>query len=370
MGNVLVDGNPDVEKYNDPSLESTIKTTEPVQVQVRPVRETPRIMPAAVNQNAEPPRPRRRASILANSDPQAPKSELHTKQGRRRSMKEFANRVNSAPVTYGGFRNVLDDSGHTMLRKSTIKTIGNSARILDLDKNEESAVELYRPRRESLANRDMAIPNHDLQMLAKLADSDEDLDSDEDSDEDSPTKAVRPTKDNVSAEEAKSIRQFMKRFGNGGSSAPATGNNSSKEVKWHEVIIKEYAYTVGDNPSVSGGAPLSIVWESNHTETIALNEFEVLRKDDRRLFHELKIPKDVRFERLKDAGLSTIEIAKAIRVADRGRIERLVTKQGLYLAKKEERNEKIKRGLRNFFTNHKKKEEAYLEHALSFSVYE
>mmetsp|Transcript_2152 Transcript_2152/g.2471 ORF Transcript_2152/g.2471 Transcript_2152/m.2471 type:complete len:109 (+) Transcript_2152:181-507(+) len=105
-----------------------------------------------------------------------------------------------------------------------------------------------------------------------------------------------------------------------------------------------------------------------HTESIGIGEYEALRKNDRRFFHELKIPKDVRFKRLKDAGWSTREILTAIRAVTKYKTKRRQTnKQTLCLARRQERNETITRAVRNFFTNNKKKERAYIEHALSFT---
>ena len=171
---------------------------------------------------------------------------------------------------------------------------------------------------------------------------------------------------------SKSIKLFIKRFGlpAGSHSSPTKVHKkkSLDKVQFASVEIREYGYTLGDNPSVSSGAPLSILWQPMHTESISVDEYERLREGDRRMFHELKIPRDVRFEMLKVAGMSTTEITRGIRSVDKCRIERLNTKQTLYLAKKEERNEKIRRGLRNFFTNYKKQETEYLDFALSFAA--
>ncbi len=324
----------------------------------------------AKNPDAVAPRPRRRTSILANASAGS-QSQLNTRQGRRKSIADSSKRINDAPVNFSSFGGVIDDSGHTMLRRSSMKQLGSKAGLYDLDNQKHESLQLYRPRRNSLAKRDIDIPVDQLAELEKLASMDDD------SADTPPTEIVDTTRtagSDLTEEENKSIKLFMKRFGAPAiQSSPPTKaqierKNRLEKVKFAEVEIREYGYTLGDNPSVSSGAPLSILWEPMFTESITVDEYEKLREGDRRMFFELKIPTEVRFERLKDAGMSTMEIAKGIRSVDKCRIERLTTKQTLYLSKKEERNEKLRRGLRNFFTNHKKKETEYLDFALSFAA--
>lgn len=62
---------------------------------------------------------------------------------------------------------------------------------------------------------------------------------------------------------------------NGTTAKTNTTNPQNKSVKFDKIIIREYAMTVGDNPSCSGGAPISLGWEYNadHTE-VSVDEYE------------------------------------------------------------------------------------------------
>jgi hypothetical protein len=49
---------------------------------------------------------------------------------------------------------------------------------------------------------------------------------------------------------------------------------SPKRVKFDKIIIREYAVTIGDNPSCSTGAPISLDWKYNAEQELTLNEYE------------------------------------------------------------------------------------------------
>jgi hypothetical protein len=66
-------------------------------------------------------------------------------------------------------------------------------------------------------------------------------------------------------------------------SAPCTGTQSATEaqvrrrasgVVFHEVLIRNYEQTIGDNPSVSYGPPISLDWEYEEAVPITLDEYE------------------------------------------------------------------------------------------------
>jgi hypothetical protein len=48
-------------------------------------------------------------------------------------------------------------------------------------------------------------------------------------------------------------------------------------VVFHEVLIRNYSQTIGDNPSVSYGPPISLDWEYEEVEPITLEEYEKSR---------------------------------------------------------------------------------------------
>jgi hypothetical protein len=57
-----------------------------------------------------------------------------------------------------------------------------------------------------------------------------------------------------------------------------------KNVRWGEMVVFEFPNMLGDNPAVSGGAPLTIAW--NHvtvnTLTVEYNEFLRLKQPRRK----------------------------------------------------------------------------------------
>jgi hypothetical protein len=66
-------------------------------------------------------------------------------------------------------------------------------------------------------------------------------------------------------------------------SAPCTGTQAATEaqvlrratgVVFHEVQIRNYSQTIGDNPSVSYGPPISLDWGYEEVEPITLDEYE------------------------------------------------------------------------------------------------
>jgi hypothetical protein len=66
-------------------------------------------------------------------------------------------------------------------------------------------------------------------------------------------------------------------------SAPCIGTQSATEaqvrrrasgVVFHEVLIRNYEQTIGDNPSVSYGPPISLDWEYEEAVPITLDEYE------------------------------------------------------------------------------------------------
>lgn len=66
-------------------------------------------------------------------------------------------------------------------------------------------------------------------------------------------------------------------------STPCTNSEAATEaqvrrratgVVFHEVLIRNYEQTIGDNPSVSYGPPISLDWEYEEAEPITLDEYE------------------------------------------------------------------------------------------------
>ncbi|GFH45551.1 hypothetical protein CTEN210_02025 [Chaetoceros tenuissimus] len=144
-------------------------------------------------------------------------------------------------------------------------------------------------------------------------------------------------------------------------------SKETKGVTFSVVEVKEYPYTIGSNPSVSGGIPLTVEWDSSHFVQVPIDEHERIRVPERRNMVELKIPKDIRIDMLLNAGHTIKEISSEIKKNDKLRFEKLETKQTLYKMPKEEKWERIRRAFSSCFTSRKKKERDFMERAYSFS---
>lgn len=96
-------------------------------------------------------------------------------------------------------------------------------------------------------------------------------------------------------------------------------------VDFGTVSIRSYARTLGDNPSCSGGAPISIDWEylPQH-EVVKVDEYEKNRpSSSRRSKPLMKIPSESRIQMLREeCGVSFKSIADAIKEVQKVRSQR------------------------------------------------
>lgn len=78
-------------------------------------------------------------------------------------------------------------------------------------------------------------------------------------------------------------------------------NTVLSRVRFDRVSIREHAVVIGDNPSCSGGAPVSLGWEyaPDHKE-FSIDDYEQVRRGSRRLHCEMKMPVSVRHGMLMD----------------------------------------------------------------------
>lgn len=129
-------------------------------------------------------------------------------------------------------------------------------------------------------------------------------------------------------------------------------------VSFNNVQIREYPVTIGDNPSVSAGPPLSIGWEAQDEYHHDLEEYEEGRGPRRETF-QMIVPRKTREDMLKQAGHSRREFASAIRVTIKAKNQRKSTVRNLQFAKADENIEKVSRKLKRLF---KKKEKIEYEH--------
>jgi len=95
-----------------------------------------------------------------------------------------------------------------------------------------------------------------------------------------------------------------------GSKESTKSTTSLSSVSFESVTIREYAPTIGDNPSCSHGAPISIGWSYNVKATVPIEDYEK-HKPPRRHGSELKMPGEIRNDILLewDHSLSRILVA-------------------------------------------------------------
>lgn len=132
-----------------------------------------------------------------------------------------------------------------------------------------------------------------------------------------------------------------------------------------DVEVRSHLMILGDNPAVSSGAPVTIDWDPYHVAACPIDAYEKEREGQIRHSLECRIPEQARFEILKQVHGAS-EITKCIKKVKQSKRERLETSSQLYKFEKDERIEKLTRGLRNVFTNKKKKEREYFEKCLEF----
>jgi hypothetical protein len=88
----------------------------------------------------------------------------------------------------------------------------------------------------------------------------------------------------------------------------------TKNVSFHQIEIREYERSLGDNPSVRSGPPISLGWNYNPNHTVVeLEDYE--RLHSRRDRSEIIMPQSVREDILKDAGVSRQEMSLATKSA-------------------------------------------------------
>jgi len=122
-----------------------------------------------------------------------------------------------------------------------------------------------------------------------------------------------------------------------------------RNVSFSHLQIREYAITLGDNPSVSSGPPVTLDWAYDPQETTApVEAFEAVR-GPRRPYAEMAMPRSVRTQLLTDEWKVTrSEMDNAIRDANRIKQDRRRTVNNLDtpLEKASYQVEKAKRNTR------------------------
>lgn len=84
-------------------------------------------------------------------------------------------------------------------------------------------------------------------------------------------------------------------------------------VRFSNVEFHFHGYILGDNPSITSGPPLSVEWESFYSPgTVSIEEYEASTVHDReyRKGTDLIVSEDIRYERLKNAGVAMKDIKR------------------------------------------------------------
>mmetsp|Transcript_18582 Transcript_18582/g.46088 ORF Transcript_18582/g.46088 Transcript_18582/m.46088 type:complete len:218 (-) Transcript_18582:194-847(-) len=111
-------------------------------------------------------------------------------------------------------------------------------------------------------------------------------------------------------------------------------------VRFSSVAVRDYSMTIGDNPSVSRGVPISLGWEYDKEHSYDINKFEDDRCGERRESEELKLPSLQRVQLLKTMGYSRGEIKEQTKEVQKVKDERFSTRRRI------ERADKVKKVLK------------------------
>lgn len=90
----------------------------------------------------------------------------------------------------------------------------------------------------------------------------------------------------------------------------STKRSGNKAVGFSTVDLHVHRLVLGDNPSVSGGPPLTIGWRSEYSTQLTVDEYEQ-HHPDRRGKESLQVPRSLREDWLKDEGYSRSEMKEA-----------------------------------------------------------
>ena len=130
-------------------------------------------------------------------------------------------------------------------------------------------------------------------------------------------------------------------------------NNHERRIVTFDVVqIREYELTIGDNPSVSSGAPISLSWcYYPECQIISLDEYESERELSRRDKCEMRMPHNIRRDILMDEwGISSLEYFDRMRNIIDSKEQRNRTIANMRFERIEEKLE----GIRKIFSRRKR----------------
>lgn len=109
-----------------------------------------------------------------------------------------------------------------------------------------------------------------------------------------------------------------------GSTTKSSVASLDRLVQFNEIQIREYERTVGDNPSVTKGPPVSIGWNYKEKESKPLEEYENTR-EERKNISNLVLSKRIRTEIILESGVSRKEMAAVVRQTNAAKNKRRTT---------------------------------------------
>ena len=88
-------------------------------------------------------------------------------------------------------------------------------------------------------------------------------------------------------------------------------------VQFGSLTIRSYEMQLGDHPSCSNGAPVSIGWRYNELNPICIEKYEEWMKDKRRSRSEFHLPRSHRESILREYGYSRSQMTEAEKEVDK-----------------------------------------------------
>jgi len=133
-----------------------------------------------------------------------------------------------------------------------------------------------------------------------------------------------------------------------------------RNVSFSSLEIFEHEVTLGDNPSVTAGPPITLEWRPHGYESHDVEEYEKARVAYRRDKRQMQMSDNVRFWRLmRERGFTAHQIQKAVDEAQRVKKRRMDTVTRLKVSKFDEAMESAERKMKRLFKVGKKKKKAY-----------
>jgi len=127
-----------------------------------------------------------------------------------------------------------------------------------------------------------------------------------------------------------------------------------RSVSFHKVEIREYNMTIGDNPSSRMGPPVGISWKHRNEVSMSLNDYEDVR-GERRTLKEMFLPRERKYDIIKESGVPNKQIASTIRQVNRIKNQRIQTANNATKFQKfEEGFESAIRKIKRFFLRRKR----------------